>query len=234
MQTSWKDAATGACIQIGIGYPFELLKTRSQLSSLPVTADARRLFRRHGVRGFYHGAAIPFVLTMGSFHSTFFMMNTIESRLLPPDDPDVQVYSSSIAGILSACVLNPFEVIKCHRQGRISLAWTDMIRERHLFRGLVPHVLREGVGFSSYFGSYLWLYRRSEGHADSAHWRRFACGAAAGVVSTMCAFPLDIWKTRSQVLTDSSCTRFPWSGLGVVIVRSFFVNGILFLVIGKD
>lgn len=231
MQTSWTDATKATLIQIGIGYPFELLKTRSQLSAprFSVTGDARMLFQKHGIRGLYHGAAIPFILTTLSFHSTFFMMNTIEREMLPPS-PDAQVYSSSIAGIISAIAMNPFEVVKCHRQGHIPIEWNS----RLVFRGIIPHILREGVGFSSYFGSYLWLYRRSASYIEQARDRRFACGATAGVVSTLCAFPLDIWKTRSQVILGSSYTIFPWTGLGIVLLRSFFVNGMLFVAIGKE
>jgi len=231
MQTSWSDATTGAFIHVGIGYPFELLKTRSQLSTpgFSVVGDAGTLLRRHGMRGLYHGAAIPFVLTMVSFQSTFFMMNTIERELLTPD-PDAQVYSSSIAGMISAVVMNPFEVVKCHRQGHIPFEWSP----RLAFRGIFPHILREGVGFASYFGSYLWLYRFSTVYIEPARERRFVCGAVAGAVSTICAFPFDIWKTRSQVITGSTYRLFPWSGLIIVLVRSVLVNGTLFVAIGKD
>jgi hypothetical protein len=154
-------------------------------------------------------------------------MNAVEETLLPPGS-DAQVYSSSIVGMISAIVMNPFEVIKCHRQAHIPFEWNP----RLVFRGIVPHIMREGIGFSSYFGSYLWLYRRS--YIEPAHESRFVCGAVAGAVSTICAFPLDIWKTRSQVIPISSYRFFPWLGLRIALVRSVLVNGMLFVAIGKD
>lgn len=239
METSWKDACIGAIIQVGVGYPFELLKVRSQLDPRKsIYTDISFLYRTSGVRSFYHGARLPLMWTALSFHSMFHVMNTVEStsffkqHVIGGEERHRQVYSGSIAGAFMAVALNPCEIMKCYNQAHIPVSWKHIVARPA--RGLAPHVLREFVGFGSYFQIYTDMYRLARKESTlSASWCRFLSGALAGVGSAVVSYPFDLWKTRSQVLTTMRLRDLCMKGLALTLSRSFIVNGVIFLIIGE-
>ena len=234
MNTSWIDATTASVIQTVFGYPFELLKTRSQVSpsKYAMINDAITLYKHRGIAGFYNGAGLPFISTIFTYHSTFSLMNMIDSTLHIPNDPRNQIYSSGIAGMIIACLTNTIEVVKCNRQVSCH---ANPFKSSFLLRGITPHVIREGLGYTSYFGIYIYACRFLQDHYDLTTYSRFLSGAIAGVGSSMLVFPFDVWKTRSQVLSTHATPFFPpFIGVMLTITRAFIVNGMLFLFIGKD
>lgn len=249
MQTTWKDAWIASTIQIGVGYPWEVLKTRAQVSSSSspffYRKEIQTIVRQGGGwKAFYRGAFIPWIGTSFSFHSTFFLMNSLESGYIlfyeKIPHPHFQIWSSTIAGAMMAIIMNPMEVIKCHRQvghPQFSPSFSSFFIWGK--RGVVPHILREIIGYQMYFRTYFYLEPKSQVQT-------FFAGSMAGVVSTFFSFPFDVWKTRSHLLSRQNIsfselkeTGKKWiqsqrRGLSVSFMRSFWVNGCLFLCLSKE
>ena len=108
MKTNGYTACIASVIQIGIGYPLELIKTQRQLySQQSYPHIISKVYHGYGIRGFYHGAWTPFLMTNVSYQFLFHTMNSL-SPIFPS-----QIWTSSIAGMMWACFINPLEIRKC-------------------------------------------------------------------------------------------------------------------------
>jgi solute carrier family 25 carnitine/acylcarnitine transporter 20/29 len=117
-----------------------------------------------------------------------------------------------------------------------------------LYRGLIATCCRQGPGFGIYFASYDTIKERGQ-QVFGNEWSACAfAGGTAGALSWGAVYPVNVLKSRIQALpldasrTESSLghiarsvvKRDRWKalyrGLGIILVRAFPVNGIIFCV----
>jgi solute carrier family 25 carnitine/acylcarnitine transporter 20/29 len=117
-----------------------------------------------------------------------------------------------------------------------------------LYRGLIATYCRQGPGFGIYFASYDTIKERGQ-QVFGNEWSACAfAGGTAGALSWGAVYPVNVLKSRIQALpldasrTESSLghiarsvvKRDRWKalyrGLGIILVRAFPVNGIIFCV----
>jgi hypothetical protein len=61
-----------ACIQIGLGYPFDVIKTNIQIyPTQRYHQIIKTIYSKNGIKGFYRGWYFPFMFSIGS-NSLFF------------------------------------------------------------------------------------------------------------------------------------------------------------------
>jgi hypothetical protein len=206
-------------IQIGIGYPFELLKTRSQMNpNYQIKKDLHLLYKTGGIYNFYKGCLIPF------YTSIFINQIQFQSYLLCKEKwNDHGFFGGMIGGVITSLVINPFEIMKCHKQNQ-----QQMIFRKHWYiKGLKWTILREIIGCTSYFCTYEYMYKWIHCSIIS--------GGIAGITSLLLSYNIDVKKTQSQLNYLSTKTHIQnRKGLSLMMIRSFIVNGCTFFIIGGE
>jgi len=205
-----------SCINIGVGYPFELLKTRSQIiHPYHLFHDISFIYKKYHIKGFYNGSKIPFLLNVLTndfqFHSYFYMKEHYHfSGFL----------SGAILGVFYGFFLNPFEVYKCKNQ-----AFQIIKQQVNWMNGMNWTLCREISGFSIYFGVY-------EKMMDEKY-PIWLSGGISGSLSWMISFPFDHYKSHAQT---NSKIKTPISkiGLFLMIMRSFLVNSLIFQIVDNN
>jgi hypothetical protein len=200
-------------IQIGIGYPFELLKTRSQMHhQYNIFTDMHILYKKKGIRSFYKGCGIPFVISVIineiQFESYFLMKNKYN---------DNGVLGGILGGITSGFIMNPFEIMKCHNQNNQKMIYTN----KWYMKGLKYTILREIMGCVSYFSIY-------EIASNNYNIEPFLSGGLAGICSQMINYKIDQKKTQVQLSYKGQTKFVSMTGLYLMIIRTFLVNGCIF------
>jgi len=196
-------------------YPLELLKTHSQLKHpFIIHKEVRRIHSLYGVRGFYHGCRTPFFVSMINNEILFNVYQYYKCAL-------GSFWSGFVAGATTSVFLQPFEIIKVNRQFQTPLSWNRMWTQGLYRAGWRWTFLRESMGCGIYFGSFDYLHH---------HLSTPIAGGIAGVLSWMLIYPIDVIKTRSQIIGIAYIHQPP-SVIGMVltIIRSFVVNSLIFV-----
>lgn len=109
-----------------------------------------------------------------------------------------------------------------------------------MFRGFWPTLAREVPAFSVYFASYEWMTR---GAAQVPTWQLLLAGGAAGTLSWVITYPVDVVKSRVQAdgvgrysgalhcLRTSLAAEGPaflFRGLSSTVLRAFPTNAATF------
>jgi solute carrier family 25 carnitine/acylcarnitine transporter 20/29 len=178
---------TGGVAQVFVGFPFDTMKTTMQASSQHISpmAATKQILERQGLfRGFYSGMSAPLVM-VASQNAILFSVTGSMKRLLRPDGgvltPTEAAFSGAVAGIPSALVATPTELLKCRLQaqglsrplpsttpatapaGKVLFTGPlDAVKRimrteggfLGLCRGFTPTLTREIIGNASYFGAY--------------------------------------------------------------------------------
>jgi len=182
--------------------------------------------------------------------------------------------AGSLASIASATVLTPIEMIKCRMQanqemaalkgasssaprlGPLSLTRSIIVQEGPLapFKGLSAAIVREMVGYFFFFGVYE-MIRESfvvpgGTKDDIGALRTILAGGLGGVALWIPSYPIDLVKSRIQVLHTGrgSAPNFVsvaldivkkegplalYSGIKPTLLRTFPATGALFLTVEK-
>ena len=118
---------------------------------------------------------------------------------------------------------------------------------RGLFRGIVPHVWRDGHGFGVYMVLYEAILHFSGGREKAGKFEQFMAGGLAGTLCWLSVLPFDVVKSRMQAddyarpkyrgMFDCMYKSYKADGLSVfsrgglaMSVRAFPVNAVTFLV----
>ncbi|AFR96606.2 solute carrier family 25 (mitochondrial carnitine/acylcarnitine transporter), member 20/29 [Cryptococcus neoformans C23] len=268
--------SVGGIAQVLVGQPFDIVKVRVQTAppgtySSPIDC-ASKLLKADGLLGFYKGTLTP-LLGIGACVSIQFGALEWAKRLFAQRargrDLNLAEFwlSGAFAGVANTVVSNPVEHIRIRLQtqpdtlprmynGPLDCAiklYKSGGGLKGVFKGQVPTMLRDGVGYGCYFLAYEALVQR---HLRATNLSRdqisplwaVTYGAAAGYALWFSIYPVDVIKSKLQ--TDSldptkqkfkgliDCTRQTWraqgmkgflGGLAPTLIRSPFANGATFV-----
>ena len=133
-------------------------------------------------------------------------------------------YNSIVAGLVTSCLITPFDYYKINRQNKKKVNLNSMLK--NFPKGYSITSLREGIALSAYFGSYDYLKNEYNLHP-------LISGGSAGVISWITTYPLDTVKTRvqsDQTLINSIKKGNFWKGIKVTLVRAILINSLGFYV----
>ncbi|OCB87381.1 mitochondrial carrier [Sanghuangporus baumii] len=175
------------------------------------------------------------------------------------------VFAGSVAGLANSVVSGPVEHIRIRLQiqatdNKIYSGPADAVKKimsQHgiagIYKGQVPTLAREGIGYGAYFWAYEKLMQREQRKGvrreDVSPVKAVLFGAAAGYALWFCVYPIDMIKSRMQTDGFTSadgrkyqsmldCVRTVWRteginaftrGLVPTLIRSPFANGATFL-----
>lgn len=267
--------SVGGIAQVLVGQPFDIVKVRIQTAprgtySSPLDC-ATKLLKADGPKGFYKGTLTP-LLGIGACVSIQFGALEWAKRFFGSRAPgrDLNLAelwaSGAIAGVANTVVANPVEHIRIRLQTQpagtpLYNGPLDCAKKLYqtggglkgVFKGQIPTMWRDGVGYGFYFTAYEYLVQR---HLKSTGMKRedisplwaVTYGAAAGYGLWFSIYPVDVIKSKLQVdsLDPSKriykgmidCARQVWKvqgikgftgGLAPTLIRSPFANGATFV-----
>ncbi|KAK4506532.1 hypothetical protein PRZ48_000264 [Zasmidium cellare] len=213
--------ATAGAVEASITYPFEFIKTRSQLrSNGQVTSKSplsvlRTTVAQDGVLGIYTGCGSLVAGTALKASVRFFTYDSIK-QLLSDDRGKLSPARGILAGMAagaveSAVAVTPTERIKTalidDAKGAKRFKGTGhaiglLIREqgiKGIYRGLLSTTIKQSATSAVRMGSYNVLrteYQERLGTPQAVG--TFAIGAIAGTITVYATQPFDTLKTRAQ------------------------------------
>ena len=249
-----------------IGHPMDSIKVKLQMAS--GTSGALQL------TGLMRGIAAPFAMAAfvnASVFLTFGEATRFWDNYLQAGDERTKgemptsscrensvnknFVCGAVTGVISSLILAPTEHIKCRMQaGREAYANSLDAGRRiwetrgicGLYRGLTATCLRQAPGFAVYFSCYDDIKHRLQRSLGESWAAPILAGGTAGSLSWAVVYPIDLIKSRIQVLPldASKLERSMWNiardiyqkggwrslyrGLGITVLRAFPVNGIIF------
>ena len=112
------------------------------------------------------------------------------------DDRRKRIVFAPIAGIVEACVMQPFDTIKVLKQSNQYPGFRNLLRAKgvtHLYKGLTPFMGQMFVKYGIRFSSFETL----RGNKDSFS-RNFMAGVGAGILESVFITPFELVKTTLQ------------------------------------
>jgi len=137
-------------------------------------------------------------------------------------------YHSICAGFVSGCIASlsstPCEQLSIDRQNNISIQ-----KLRHLYKGLLPTMGRESVGFAVYFASYDKLSKQY--NPEKTISKTALCGAFATLFALIFYYPLDKIKTNIQSNNPVNVIKFSdvYKGVHVGLPRALIFHTTCFV-----
>jgi len=212
--------------KIYAGQPFDIVKVRLQSMQDQVKPSVFTIVRniiRHegGVRALWKGS-LPPLLGVGGTASIQFGVNENVKKLIlkanggQPFTIGQLFLSGSIAGIANCSISIPAEHFRIRMQTQSQTAKVyngsiDCMKKifrtyglKGVFRGTVPTLCRDSIGYGVYFALYTTLLRKlapEKTRLEYKMWQIGLSGAIAGISLWTAVFPFDVVKTRIQ--TDS-------------------------------
>ncbi|CAH2234406.1 mitochondrial basic amino acids transporter-like [Pararge aegeria] len=240
----------GGCAGIIAGHPLDTLKVHVQSGRGSALECTKALLKGGTLSTAYRGIGAPLggiaainAIVFGAYGNT--------RRALPnPDSLTNHAVAGGAAGMLQSFACAPVELVKTRQQlakpgeSMPSGAWAGarhILRNggyRALFRGLGITIIRDTPSFAVYFASYAALTR-----GDQSVLKVFIAGGAAGTMSWILFYPVDVVKSRIQGDTIGRYTgawdcfvksvrkdgwRCMSRGIGAVTLRAFISNGACF------
>lgn len=210
-------------IEVLIGYPTDVIKTRAQLASgkgMNMIALGVKLVKEEGFGILYRGIASP-IFAEAPKRATKFAFNERYKSLLKKSDGTLTIPRAFLAGAMAGAtemfVNCPFEVIKIQMQkpdakslykNTLDCAVKYIKKEGlwGLYRGSEPHLWKNIMWNGPYFGMIQLsktLFPQPKGlNPTQIKLRNFYIGTTAGLVATFLATPFDMIKSRVQAGTS--------------------------------
>ena len=216
------DVIQGGAAGIGLtlsAHPLDTLKTWKQTSTKVPNVNILKLYR---------GVAYPLAGQVFVNASLFGFYNYF-TKVLPYEDSDIigkntfgrNIMAGSLAGVCSSIFVNPMELYKIRAQEKISLKCNP-------YKGLTSTIVREIPFYGLYYGVYYWS---KENVFDEYRLAPLFAGGAAGFVSWLLTYPIDVLKTRIQsdmTLKNAIAKRNLYIGLSLGLTRAVIGNGAAF------
>ena len=237
---------------------------RSVLQTLTKT------FKTEGIRGLYAGSVPAVLANVGESSSAFLAYGRVSKVFQKITDckshEELSLFSKTLcgcfSGVFASFILTPTELIKCRLQTQyikgtqsnvpktpFKLAWHIIRNEGALkiMKGWTPTVIREGWGYSFFFGGYeatLVLLNVQQGDELSL-WKTAVAGGIGGSSCWAFSYPIDVIKSRVQVSEKAKLTigmaisdvyksngiRGFFNGLTPCLMRAFPGCGVLFVTV---
>lgn len=218
--------AWGGLVECVVVQPFDMVKTRHQLSckrGLTVTGSFRDVYREGGVARFYRGA-LPEMAGMIPKQAAMLGTYDFSRRYLQESgwrrSPGTEFIAALACSAPEAIIFTPFQVVKIRLQAEAHLgryrntahALATILREEGLAavcRGLTVTWIRNSVWNGVYFPT-MYLCKRQLGSAaalektpglmGSAYWAAatLLSGFFGGTLATCFNCPFDVAKSRIQ------------------------------------
>lgn len=206
----------GGSIGVGVAYPLDTLKTKTQ--SMQQGADsnafslAAQIVHEDGIGGFYSGVSSTMVgqalikgVTFGVYEGAKGVL--VDDMLLASVG---LVVAACISGAVGSFVVTPVERIKCVMQARDSDAYSSPLAcinevvssdgiDGLMFRGLGATLLREIPAYAFYFVSYDLAKAAMSDTVIPEALIPLIGGAIAGAMAWVPVYPIDVVKTNIQV-----------------------------------
>lgn len=253
---------------IVIGHPMDSIKVRLQMAS-GTSSSAAGAFQ---LTGLMRGIAAPFAMAAfvnASIFTTFgeasrFWDNYLQAVEVKTKGEVASCRKNSIeknfvcgaaTGVISSFLLAPTEHIKCRMQAGREVYTNSLDVGRRiwemrgisgLYRGLTATCLRQAPGFAVYFSCYDDIKHRLQKSLGESWAAPILAGGTAGSLSWAVVYPMDLIKSRIQVLSldTPKSERSMWNiargiyqkggwrslyrGLGITVLRAFPVNAVIF------
>jgi solute carrier family 25 carnitine/acylcarnitine transporter 20/29 len=211
--------AIAGAIGVGVAFPFDSLKTKSQAlvscgeESSSMLKLMQRIFKDEGLSGFYGGVrgamAGQALVKSVAFATNAFVLNKGFSIEQGNSASLVQLLiASAVAGAITSFVVNPVERVKILMQADANRYENEIEAVKEvtkndglfglLFRGLESTMFREIPGYSLYFVVYSVLVQSAVGVSLGPLLGPLICGATAGCASWVPVYPFDVCKTFIQ------------------------------------
>lgn len=144
------------------------------------------------------------------------------------------VYAGALSGSLQAFIACPMEYVKLQRQLNVKLNVKFKVNDvKRLYKGLTMTMIRDGLGFASYFSVFNAL-THSNSHSFGGI---LVIGGLTGSLSWFISYPFDVIKTHIQINNSfndimskfrSNPMQFLFKGLFITLLRAFLVNSMTF------
>eukprot|EP01059_Diplonema_ambulator_P028388 TRINITY_DN47170_c0_g1_i1.p1 TRINITY_DN47170_c0_g1~~TRINITY_DN47170_c0_g1_i1.p1 ORF type:complete len:253 (+),score=23.86 TRINITY_DN47170_c0_g1_i1:37-795(+) len=230
--------AAGGAAGIVVGQPFDVVKTRAQITGTGSWSHLIGILKGEGVAALWRGV-VPPLLGTAVYQGVCFMSYKVGLAMVEGWGTG-ESGKAMAAGVFSGCVctlvVTPVDAFKIALQtqtGRLQLggirAAARSIRPYH---GLSATLLRDVPSTAIYFTTFENL---------TPHFSTFTAGGLAGMASWASCLPLDTIKTHIQATNSTLTTtiRHIYSTRGILgfaqggmplILRAYPVNGVTFLV----
>ena len=209
-------SALGGSIGIGVAYPLDSIKTKTQsaaaagIKSKGMKKMFIEVYKSEGFMGFYNGL-LPAMLGQSLYISAAFASNAWALTQLVETDLSPNVIQLALAGsfggLVASFVINPIERLKIQMQisnGEINDSYECLIQTIKsdgfhglLFRGIDATLWREVPGYALYFLAYSYLSQQAI-DTPIEPYAPLLCGAFAGAISWVPIYPFDVIKTNMQ------------------------------------
>lgn len=242
----------------GFEYPFDTIKVMQQTAPAGRYTGPYDCFQQtvkaKGIMSLYNGLTSPLLGAMAENATLFVAFGAITKQLNVPDDPTLsdpvpmwKYYTAgALSGVVSAFVLTPVELVKCHLQvqnaatGAAALRFkgpVDVVMQtiraegiQGMWKGNVSCLVREIPGNFAWFGAYetvkysVQVSNNYERMSDvPLPWTAFS-GAVAGVMYWLVPYPADTVKSRIQ--TEARFSKSSFLDVMRTVVKEEGVGGL--------
>uniref|UniRef100_A0A0N4ZSR8 Mitochondrial glutamate carrier 1 n=1 Tax=Parastrongyloides trichosuri TaxID=131310 RepID=A0A0N4ZSR8_PARTI len=208
---------------------------------------AKKLWKTSGnttftkIRSFYSGSAVNILLITPEKAIKLVANDFFRYQLASPGETRLAAWKGMIAGGLAGLcqivVTTPMELLKIHGQQNTgpklsSSALAMKLVKEHGIAGLykgVTSTLARDVTFSViYFPLFAALNdlapRKKDGSGEAVFYGSFLAGITAGASASFCVTPLDVIKTRMQVIKEGSNEK-PYKNIPDAFIKIFKNEG---------
>lgn len=250
------------CAGVIVGHPLDTVKVHLQTQDLKNPKYnggyhcLKSLMVKDGIRGIFRGISSPLSGVAAINAIIFGVYGNIQRHQKDPTALTSCCIAGASAGLVQSFFTSPMELAKTRVQiSGDKKSPLQVIKDiyrmegvRGVFRGLNITMVREVPAFGSYFLSYEYMTRTSDGSPVSTATMLIA-GGMAGVISWILCYPVDIIKSRIQVdgmngsrmyKNSLDCLRksisvegysFLMRGVTPAVIRAFPVNAVCFTVV---
>ena len=210
--------------KVFVGQPFDIVKVRLQSAPERMQPSITNIIstiycNEGGLLAFWKGS-LPPIMSVGASVSIQFGVNENVKKLFQAYNNGkkmsfAQLYAcGALAGFFNSFVTTPAEHIriKMQTQPKVNPLYAgsiDCMKKvyslyglKGLYRGAVPNILREGIGYGAFFSSYAKLMdhfmKPGQTKKDVSLSIIGFSGVIAGILLWATVFPIDVIKTRMQ------------------------------------
>ena len=215
--------------QTAIGHPFDTIKTRIQLYPDGCYKSISNLYKYEGVTALYKGSLFPLFNGCIQNGFLFWFENNFYNQF------QNHAVSGFLSGSLVSLLTTPSDIVKCTIQNEkskhltLNEAFFKIDKYRfNMYTGFTANYLRESFNYAVYFSTYYGL--------QSIYSNPLINGGISGITSWTSSYVFDVIKTNKFINHDTPYHKLikiinwknSFKGLGIVIIRAFFVNAGIF------
>ncbi|KAL3101864.1 hypothetical protein niasHS_003273 [Heterodera schachtii] len=182
------------------------------------------------MRSFYSGSGVNILLITPEKAIKLVANDFFRHSLAEPGKKKLStlrgMLAGGTAGLCQIVITTPMELLKIQMQqaGPTKMTATNLalslVREKGIFglyRGIGPTMARDVTFSVMYFPLFAALDgmgpRKSDGSGDAVFYASFLAGLASGAFSAFACTPLDVIKTRIQLIGSSSANSQQYNGI---------------------